>query len=100
MKKGGAEAPPLIRNITVLDRAFDHHLLDLCDGLGRVKTLGAGFRAVHNGMAAVEFEGIFKLVQTLARGLIPAINNPAVGVQERGWPEIAIAIPPIGGARC
>ena len=50
-------------------------------------------------MAAVEFERVFQIVQTLARGLIAAVNNPAIGVQQSRRAEIAIPIPPIGRAR-
>src|SRR4029078_13351223 len=41
------------------DAALDHQLLELGDGLGGVETLGAGFGAVENGMAAIQTEGVF-----------------------------------------
>src|SRR5262245_10210252 len=54
------------------NRALDHHLLDLGDGLRRVEALGAGFGAVHDGVAAVEPERILELVEALAPGLVAA----------------------------
>ena len=80
--------------------AFDHHLFDIGNGCGRVQALGAGFGAVHDGVAAVQFEWILKIVQTLACGFIAAVDDPAVGVQQRCWTEVAIAIPPVAGAGC
>ena len=40
-----------------------------------------------------------QVVEPFARGLVPAVDDPAVGVQQGGWPKIAIAVPPIAGAR-
>lgn len=49
-------------------------------------------------MAAIKFERIFQLVQTLARGLVTAVDDPPIGVQKRCWPKVAVAVPPIAGA--
>ena len=53
-----------------LHRPFDHHLLDLRDRLGRVETLRASLRAVHDGVAAVEPERVLEVVQALAGRLV------------------------------
>ena len=60
--------------------AVDHHMLDCGNCLGRVQTFGAGFRAVHDGVAAVQFERIFQIVQTLACRLIARIDDPAISM--------------------
>ena len=73
-------------------------MFDMGDCLGRVQTLGAGLGAVHDGVAAIELEGILQLVQTLRRGLITAVDDPAIGMQQRCWPEVFVAIPPVAGA--
>jgi hypothetical protein len=46
--------------------AFHHQLLDLTNRLRRVQALGAGARAVHDGVAAIEPEGVFQIIQALA----------------------------------
>src|SRR5216684_1212981 len=81
------------------NRPFDHHLLDLGDRLRRVEALGAGLGAIHDGVAAVEPERIFQLVEPLALGLVAAVGQPAIGLQQDGGPEIALAGPPVGRAR-
>src|SRR5580704_11138563 len=81
------------------NRPFDHHLLDLGDRLGRIEALGAGLGAIHDGVAAVEPERIFQLVEPLALGLVAAVGQPAIGLQQDGGPEIALAGPPVGRAR-
>jgi hypothetical protein len=50
-------------------------------------------------MAAIETEGIFQIVQTLAGFLVAAIDQPAIGLQQRRRSQIAFGIPPIAGAR-
>jgi aryl-alcohol dehydrogenase-like predicted oxidoreductase len=37
-------------------------------------------------------------VQPLARRLIPAVDDPAIGMQQRGRAQIAVAVPPVAGA--
>ena len=81
-----------------LDRAFDHHLLDLGDRLRRVQVLGARLGAVHDGVATIEPERIFQLVEPLALGLVAAIGDPAIGLQQNGRAQIALAAPPLTGA--
>src|SRR5262245_44918077 len=44
-----------------LQPPLDHHLLDLGNGLGRIEMLGAGLGAIHDGVAAIEPEGIFQI---------------------------------------
>src|ERR1700704_4873586 len=80
------------------NRPLDHHLLDLGDGLGRVEALGAGLGAIHDGVAAVEPERVLELVEPLALGLVAAVGQPAIGLQQDGGSEIALAGPPVGGA--
>src|SRR3984957_995707 len=79
-----------------------HHLLDLSDRFGGIEVFGAGFRAVHDGVAAVQPKRIFETVQTLARRFIARVDDPTIGGQQRGRSQIALTIPPIartaGGA--
>ena len=51
-------------------------------------------------MAAIEAERILEPVEAFACPLIPAIGEPAIGLQEDRWTEIAILIPPIAWTRC
>src|ERR1700722_1733561 len=78
--------------------AMSHQLLDFGDGLGGIEILGARFRAVHDGMAAVQTERILEVIEALAGRLIPAIDDPSVGRQQRRGPEVPIAVPPIARA--
>jgi hypothetical protein len=78
--------------------SLDHHLLDLGDRLGRVQALGAGLGAVHDGVAAIEPERILQIVQPLARRLVAAVDQPAIGMQQRRRAEIAVAVPPVARA--
>ena len=73
--------------------------LDVGDGLGRVEVFRAGLGAVHDGVAAVEPERVFQIVEPLAGRLVARVGDPAVGLQERGRAEIAVGIPPIARAR-
>ena len=78
-----------------LDSAFHHHLFDFGNRFSWIQTLWTGFRAVHDCMAAIQFKWIFQFVQTFACGFITAVNDPAIGMQERRWPKIPITVPPI-----
>src|SRR5882672_4173530 len=42
---------------------LDHQLLDVGDRLGRIEALGAGLGTVHDGMTAVQAEGVFEIVE-------------------------------------
>src|SRR5690554_5404960 len=80
------------------DLAGQHQLLDFADRPGGVQPLGAGPRAVHDGVAAVELERILEVVQARAGVLVARIGDPAVGLEQDGGPEVAVAVPPVAGA--
>ena len=73
--------------------------LDLGDRLRRIEALRAGLGAVHDGVAAVEPERVFEIVEPLAGRLVAAVADPAVGLQQRGRAEIALRVPPVARAR-
>lgn len=84
-----------------LGLTLDHHLLDFCNRLGRVQTLRAGPRTIHDGVAAVEAERVFKIVEAFALGFVTAVGKPTIGLQQGRWTKIPVAVPPIGRAgRC
>ncbi len=83
---GAGSGPPL-----------DQHHLGLRDRLGRIQALGAGLGAVHDGVAAEQLERIFELVQAITGGLVAAVDQPAVGLQQHGRAQVAITIPPVAG---
>lgn len=62
------------------DHPFDHHLLDLGDCLGRVQPFGAGLGTVHDGVTTIELERVMQIIQPLARGLVAAVDQPAIGM--------------------
>ena len=45
-----------------------------------ISYLGAGLGAVHDGVTAVQREGVLQLGQTLLRELVSGINHPSVGL--------------------
>src|SRR6185312_10328899 len=56
---------------------LDHLLLDVADRLGGVQPLGAGIGAVHDGVAAIELERVFELVEPLAGLFVAAVLEPS-----------------------
>ena len=63
-----------------------------------LRPFGTGARAVHDGVAAVEPEGIFELVETLARVLVARVDNPPVGLEQDRGTEEAFRVPPVARA--
>lgn len=49
--------------------------------MGGSTHLGAGLGAVHDGVAAVEGEGVLQLCQALFRVVVPGIDHPAIGLE-------------------
>src|SRR4029453_17447953 len=77
------------------DAALDHQLLDLGDGLGGIEALRASLGAVQDGVAAIQAERVFQVVQALAGRLVAAVLDPAMGLQQHGGAQIAVAVPPV-----
>src|SRR3954471_19095968 len=84
---------------TQLDLPLDQLQLEFGDGLRRVEAFRAGFGAIHDGVAAVEPERVFEIVEALAGRFIARILDPARGLQQRGGAEEALAVPPVARAR-
>lgn len=74
-------------------------LLDVGNGETGVETLGAGTRAVENGVAAVQAHGVVESVLALGVALITGIGEPAVRLEEDGRAEVLLGVPPVRGAR-
>lgn len=47
-----------------------HHLLDLCNGLGRVQALGARSRTIQNGVASVQTHAVVEGFLSLGGALV------------------------------
>src|SRR5689334_2442351 len=77
---------------------LDHQLLDLADRLRGVEALRAGLRAVHDGVAAVKSERVLERVEAVAGALVARVGDPAIGLQQHGGAEIAVAVPPVARA--
>src|SRR5690606_39416296 len=78
--------------------ALDQQLLDLRDRLAGIQDLRAILRAVQDRMAAIEPERILERVEPLARRLVAAVDDPAIGLQQHGRTEIALGLPPVARA--
>src|ERR1700732_4651449 len=64
--------------------AFDHQLLDFRNGQGGIESLGAGLRAIHDGMAAIEAERVFEIVEPVTGRLVAAVDDPGIGLTHHG----------------
>src|SRR6185312_16444447 len=42
---------------------------------------------------------IFEIVEPFARGLVAAVDDPSVGLEQDGRPEIPVGVPPIARTR-
>ena len=60
-------------------------LLNLSNCSAWVETLWAGLGTVHDSVAPVHGERISQLVQSLHRVLVPAVDDPPVGLNEDSW---------------
>jgi hypothetical protein len=49
-------------------------------------------------VAAIEPERVFEIVEPVARRFVPAVDQPAIGLEEHGWSEEAISVPPMARA--
>ena len=78
--------------------ALDQHFFDVGDRLSGIQPLGAGPRAIQNGVASVEPERVFEAVEPLACGLVAAVDEPPVRLEEHGGPEETVAVPPVAWA--
>src|SRR5437762_568139 len=66
------------------DLTLDHFQLELGDRFRGVQTLWARLGAVHDGVAAVEPERIFEIVEPFSGGFIAGVLDPAGCLQQRG----------------
>jgi hypothetical protein len=76
-----------------------HLLLDLSDRQSRVQALGACSRAVKDGVAPVHAHAVVEGVLALLLLLVSRVGDPSVALQEDGWAEVLLAVPPVAGAR-
>ena len=71
------------------------HFLHFRNRLGRIQALGAGAGAIHDRMATVEPERIFQVIQSLTGGIVPAIHDPAVRLQQGSRTQVTVTVPPV-----
>src|SRR5262249_1111731 len=90
-----ASFSPRVRGEVQLHLPLDQHALDVGDRFGRVKVLRTGLGAVHDGMAAVQPERIFQIVEPRAGRLVARVHNKALRLQQRCRAEEALRIPPV-----
>src|SRR4051812_31594932 len=81
-----------------LEFPLDHLESQPGNGFAGIQALRASLGAVEDGVAAIDPEGVLELVEALARRLVPAVIDPAGRLDQRGWPEEALGIPPIARA--
>src|SRR5271170_2448288 len=98
MDSGLAGKKPAPRN-DGLHLPLDQRALDVGDRLRRIEVFWAGLGAIHDGVAAVQPERVFQIVEALAGRLVARIHDPALRLQQRGRAEEAVGIPPIARAR-
>src|SRR5262249_19317876 len=94
-----ASFSPRVRGEVQLHLPLDQHALDVGDRFGRVKVLRTGLGAVHDGMAAVQPERIFQIVEPRAGRLVARVHNKALRLQQCCRAEEALRIPPVARTR-
>mmetsp|Transcript_737 Transcript_737/g.2988 ORF Transcript_737/g.2988 Transcript_737/m.2988 type:complete len:298 (-) Transcript_737:19-912(-) len=72
-----------------------HTLLHVGNGLSGVQVLRAGLAAVHDGVAAVELEGVVQLLDPLSSDRVTAVFNPPIRLHEDGRSEVGVRSPPV-----
>ncbi len=65
--------------LSKLQSALHHHFLGLGDCLRRIQPFRTNLCTIHDGVAAIQLERIFKLIQSLSRRVIATVYQPAVG---------------------
>ena len=99
IKKRAAQSAPPAFFIGHLFRelcdALNHHVFDLGDRFSWVQPFRTNLSTVHDRVAAIELERVFQLVQPLARRLVPAVDQPAIGMQKGSGPKIPVTVPPV-----
>jgi hypothetical protein len=70
-------------------------LLDLGDGLSRVKTLGTDSSTVEDRLAAIKLPVVVEELKTLLSLGVTRISNPAVSLKEDSRTEILVTVPPV-----
>merc|ERR1740130_2543284 len=73
--------------------------LDLRDGLARVQVLRAGLAAVHDGVTAVDLEGVVEELEPLLLLGVPAVGQPAIRLQQHCGTQVLVGVPPVGRTR-
>ena len=66
--------------------SLNHQLFELRNGLCRVQALRTRFRAVQYGVAAVETERVFKVVEPFSGRFVTGSDDPAIGLKQCGGP--------------
>ena len=74
-----------------------HHLLYFSNSFPRIQPLGAGPRAVHDGVASVQREGVLQLGLAL-REVVSGVDHPAIGLPEDRGAQVLVSIPPVARA--
>lgn len=90
--------PPHI--LSTIPSSKSHHLLNLRNRLPRIQPLGTSPRAIQNSMAPIQTHAIIQRRLPLTLVFIPAVGEPAVGLQQDGGAEVLLAVPPVGRAGC
>ena len=88
MRRSGADTEPSLV-------AFDHQFLEFGDGSGGIEALRTVDCAIHDGVTTIQAEWILKCVESFTGGLITAIDDPAVGLQQDRGPKKPFTVPPI-----
>jgi hypothetical protein len=67
-----------------------HQYLDFGDRSAGIKILGASARAIQNGMTSIESKRVFQRIQPFAGRFIPAVDDPAVRLQQCRWTQVPV----------
>lgn len=93
--------PPIVTSFSRHIRGFvnlvaeSHLLLDLCNGLARVKTLGAGSCAVKDSVATVQAHRVLEVGLSLGGALVTRVGEPSVRLEKDGGAKVLLRVPPV-----
>jgi hypothetical protein len=73
-------------------------LLDLRNCQRGIQPLRTRPRTIENGVAPVQTHAVIQCLFALLRLLVPAVGDPAVGLEQHGGAEVFLAVPPVRGA--
>ena len=82
-----------IRGLESIQASGGDRLFDLAYRLGDLDLARAGIGAIEDCMTAVDAELVVKDLEALGSGLVAAVEDETVGIDDRRWTNIVLIRP-------